>query len=416
MNFGKIKEEVVNIFNICVNTKNITLLILAGSIYMMVGGMLRYILPVYFKERGASFVGLGFIYSLSHLIPAIIQPIMGWLSDRIGRRKIIIGSVFLTSTIFPMYMYAKSTLGLGVVHSLRNITERASTPALDAMIGDVTSENERATVISVYGSITALAFVIGSLLSYLVLRFWLGYKGLFYIASISCFLSSIVLFFKLKESIIRNKVMPKKKVVPNAFINFVSEVKSYKKIIYDRSLRGLFLYHFFFSFALIVYPIYFPILAREVIKVEIEMIPLLGLIGWLVYALTQPFAGRISDKMGKRKPLIAAGLLLSMLSKTMLGFSSSLTTMLVSILLLEIAHGIFRPVASALIVDILPAHERGKYFGMLGSTGVISFAIAPFCYAFLANYSIRFVFILATISYLLALISIIVLVTEKKKE
>ncbi len=231
MNFGKIKEEVVNIFNICVNTKNITLLILAGSIYMMVGGMLRYILPVYFKERGASFVGLGFIYSLSYLIPAIIQPIMGWLSDRIGRRKIIIGSVFLTSTIFPMYMYAKSTLGLGVVHSLRNITERASTPALDAMIGDVTSENERATVISVYGSITALAFVIGSLLSYLVLRFWLGYKGLFYIASISCFLSSIVLFFKLKESIIRNKVMPKKKGVPNAFINFVSEVKSYKKII-----------------------------------------------------------------------------------------------------------------------------------------------------------------------------------------
>lgn len=416
MNSGKIKEEVVNIFNICVNTKNITLLIFAGSIYMMIGGMLRYILPIYFKERGASFVGLGFIYSLSYLIPAIIQPIMGWLSDRIGRRKIIIGSVFLTSTIFPMYMYAKSTLGLGIVHSLRNITERASMPALDAMIGDVTSENERATVISVYGSITALAFVIGSLLSYLVLRFWLGYKGLFYIASISCFLSSIVLFFKLKESIIRDKVIQKKKGVPNAFINFVSEVKSYKKIIHDRSLRGLFLYHFFFSFALIVYPIYFPIMAREVIKVEIEMIPLLGLIGWLVYALTQPFAGRISDKMGKRKPLIAAGLILSMLSKTMLGFSSSLTTMLVSILLLEIAHGIFRPVASALMVDILPADERGKYFGMLGSTGVISFAIAPFCYAFLANYSIRFVFILSSISYLLALISILVLVTEKKKE
>lgn len=416
MNFGKIKEEVVNIFNICVNTKNITLLILAGSIYMLIGGMLRYILPVYFKERGASFVGLGFIYSLSCLLPAVIQPIMGWLSDRIGRRKIIIGSVFLTSTIFPMYMYAKSTLGLGIVHSLRNITERASMPALDAMIGDVTSENERATVISVYGSITALVFVIGSLLSYLVLRFWLGYKGLFYIASISCFLSSIVLFFKLKESIIRNKVIQKKKDVPNAFINFVSEMKSYKKIIYDRSLRGLFLYHFFFSFALIVYPIYFPILAREVIKVEIEMIPLLGLVGWLVYALTQPFAGRISDRMGKRKPLIAVGLLLSMLSKIMLGFSSSLTTMLVSILLLEIAHGIFRPIASALMVDILPAHERGKYFGMLGSTGVISFAIAPFCYAFLANHSIRFVFILASISYLLALISILVLVTEKKKE
>lgn len=140
--------------------------------------------------------------------------------------------------------------------------------------------------------------------------------------------------------------------------------------------------------------------------------PLLGLIGWMVYALFQPFAGAISDRLRRRKPWIIMGLLLAMISQTIMGFSNSLITLLIFLLLLEAAGGFFRPVASALAIDIVPAEGRGKYFGAMGGVGLTAAIFAPFVYAFFAEHGIGFAFALSSISLLLALISILVLVEE----
>lgn len=409
MNFEKAKEEIAKFLSICVNTKNLMVLILASSVYMMANGLLRYILPVYFRERGISLVGLGFIYSLARLALAVLQPTVGWLSDRIGRRKIIISAYFFPSLLFPAYMFVKESLVLGIVHSARTAIEQSGIPALDAMMGDVAPQDGRATVVSAYGSLTAFTFASGSLLSHLILRFGLGYKGLFYIASALYLLASSVLFFKLEESIVRDKVRKKPK-------NFLDKLRIFGEIVRQRSLGGLFLYHFCFSFSLLVFPIYFPLLVREKLKVGVEIVPLLGLVGWMVYALVQPFGGRVSDRLGKRRPWIVAGLLLAAISQTAMGVSNSLATLLVFLVLLEVAGGFFRPVASALAIDIVPAGERGKYFGAMGAIGVIAGTFAPLVYAFLAEYDIGFAFVLSSISYLLAVIAILVLVKEPEYE
>ena len=58
------------------------------------GNMYGSLLPLYLKELNASVVQVGLFFTLSRILPLILQILGGWISDTLGRlRSIAMGSV-----------------------------------------------------------------------------------------------------------------------------------------------------------------------------------------------------------------------------------------------------------------------------------------------------------------------------------
>src|ERR1700730_9464344 len=78
--------------------------LLAGNALTMIGiGFFLPILPLLIAARGGGASVVGLIFASGMVGRALVQYPAGWLSDRIGRRPVILGSLLLYAVIFPVY-------------------------------------------------------------------------------------------------------------------------------------------------------------------------------------------------------------------------------------------------------------------------------------------------------------------------
>ncbi len=216
----------------------------------------------------------------------------------------------------------------------------------------------------------------------------------------------------LKETVEPKEIKPVLAFQGTRFQRFMKEIRD---MAVEKSSLGLILYSFFFMFALRVYPVYIPLFASKVFGAGHELLGPIIAVSWITFAIVQPFGGWVSDRLGKRKALIGVGLSLIILFNTAMSISPTLVWMVVLWALIGGGDGMFRPVMSALVVDIVPAKTRGAYFGTLGSVRGVASIVAPLVYGYAAEYfSIRMTFQITSISFILAVLAVMVLVKEGK--
>lgn len=408
-------EELKKVWIILSQTKNIPVLLLAASISTVGTGFLSPVLSLFFREKGISFVELGFIFAVGSAASLALRPFIGYLSDRYGRRLIIVGSYLLVSVLTPLYLLVEKVAALATVHASRSVVAESSQPALNAMIGDIAPKEGRATLFGFYSSITSLIYSAALFGGGALLAWGINLRGLFYITAGCLFVSTVVLALFLKETI----EVRKEPELPSADRIIESRLKRFGSSVVamatERSTLGLLLYSFFFRAALGVYMVYIPLFAIEVFGARKELLGPIIAVSWITFAVIQPFGGWLSDRLGKRKILIGIGLILIIIFNTFMAVSSTLFWMVLFWALIGIGDGMFRPVMSALTVDIVPAQNRGTFFGTLGSMGGVAAIVTPLIYGYIADaYSLRWTFLLTSVYYALALLAVILLIREGK--
>ncbi|RKG65823.1 MFS transporter [Corallococcus exercitus] len=173
---------------------------------------------------------------------------------------------------------------------------------------------------------------------------------------------------------------------------------------------ALFLWQFFFTFALALFPTYLPLYAVELGAPREAVGPLVAA-SWLTYAFAQPFGGRLSDRMSRRVGLIAPGLAGMAVMAAVLGACGwlpdgvALMALVVAWVLLAVPDGLHRSSASALVVEQSPGpSERGRFMGALGSCAALASVLAPVTYGFVAQRAgIGCAFLVSSVSLVLAL-------------
>ncbi|MDQ0218867.1 MFS transporter [Peribacillus cavernae] len=139
-----------------------------------------------------------------------------------------------------------------------------------------------------------------------------------------------------------------------------------------------------------------------------------------VFALTQfmfsPIAGEISDKYGRKIPIII-GLLGFTLSQLIFAVGTEMWMLYVSRLLGGIGAAFMVPPMMAYVADISTEKERGKGMGLLGASMSLGFVIGPGIGGFLAEIGIRVPFYTSTvIAGIATLISLVLLPETLSKE
>ncbi|HEX8465936.1 MAG TPA: MFS transporter [Abditibacterium sp.] len=120
-------------------------------------------LPVYATQFGATPQMTGVLASVYSLMGFLFTPFWGRLSDRVGRRPVLIYSIFGTALSFILFAFASSLPWLFAARILDGITG-ANISTAQAYLSDITEPAERAKNFGFFGAIFGIAFAIGPLI------------------------------------------------------------------------------------------------------------------------------------------------------------------------------------------------------------------------------------------------------------
>lgn len=429
----KLLSEIRYIIALCLDVRNLGLLMMVTIIDSIASGLLSPILTPFLHSKGISFAGLGYIFSIAAILPLFLQPVMGELSDRIGRKVLIVGVKLVAALMLPLYVFLNNVWALGVLQATNALLERSASPAYSAMIGDIAPEKDRATVVGSMGAVNDLSYgasllMCGVLLAGLTiggvqLLPALNMSHLFWTSAALFIIAAVLLAVFLKETapVVAQQSdpedaseteeeqsteaaetaeppaepQPQRKTLTQRLRDYVELFVSVFK--QGPTMRGILVYQFFFGFSMPIYFVFIPLLAQELGAPRAWLGPIVGL-SWLTFAVGQPVGGRISDRMGSRKPLILWGLAAMILCNTGIALSPLLTggetptgpglalwVMIIFWGLIGIPDSLSRPATIAIVFDVVKPEDRGKAFGVLGSGAILGGILAPLSYGLLAE-------------------------------
>lgn len=141
----------------------------------------------------------GLLFFLFALMQFFFSPVLGNLSDRYGRRPVLIVSLFVLAADYLASGLAPSITFLIVARVLSGIAA-ATYPTLNAYIADVTPPEKRAASFGLTGAAFGVGFVLGPALGGLVGDHW-GTRAPFFVAAGVALLNALFGLIVLKESL-----------------------------------------------------------------------------------------------------------------------------------------------------------------------------------------------------------------------
>lgn len=140
--------------------RRLGLLFLAVLVDLIGFGIVLPLLPLYAEGFGASGFQVGLLVAVYSLVQLVMAPLWGRLSDRIGRRPVVVLGLLGSSAAYVVFAQADS---LAVLFASRIVggIGGSTIPVAQAYIADVTPPSRRAGNMGLIGAAFGLGFVIG---------------------------------------------------------------------------------------------------------------------------------------------------------------------------------------------------------------------------------------------------------------
>lgn len=306
---------------------------------------------------------LTFAYAFTQFIFA---PLIGNLSDKYGRRPIILISLFAFALDYILLAFAPTILWLFVGRIIAGLTGASITTA-SAYIADVSTPENRAKNFGMIGAAFGLGFIIGPVIGGLLGQF--GSRVPFYAAAVLCFLNFLYGYFILPESLSKKnrRAFEWKRANPiGAFLN----LKKHPELL-GLMLAIFLLYvgshavHSNWSF----FTIYKFNWDEKMVGIS------LGAIGLLVGLVQGGLIRWTSPRLGNQKS-IYFGLILYTVGMFLFAIASE-SWMMFAFLIPYCLGGISGPALQSVISEKVPANEQGEIQGTMASLMSASAIVGP---------------------------------------
>lgn len=302
-------------------------------------GIIIPVLPSLITEAGANEFHLGLMLALYSLISFVLSPLWGGLSERVGRRPVILIGIFGFSLSYLLFALADGHLWVMYLSRiLGGLFAGAVTAVIVAYVADLTTEETRTKGMGLVGAAIGLGFTFGPAFGGLLSRFGLAVP--FAAASALTLITTILGFFWLKES------LPKEKRRKS------SGERTSRWTAFAGRMKYLYVLSFFVTFTLAG-------LEATLLYFQAQRIPDVTTedIGWMFFfcglagALVQGGVVRRYIKKGGEHKAILIGLLVSALGFVLLLFSSSFWNATLYLCIFGIGNALIRPCVTSLITQ-----------------------------------------------------------------
>ena len=155
--------------------------------------------PIFFAAHGMTLRQIGWLAATYPAVWGIGQLYTGALSDRIGRKGLIVGGMWLQSTAIAVLTVSNSFSGFATGAVLLGAGTAMVYPTLLAAIGDVAHPAWRASAVGVYRLWRDLGYAVGAILAGLVADLFGIAMSMWLIAGLT-FMSGVVVLIRMRET------------------------------------------------------------------------------------------------------------------------------------------------------------------------------------------------------------------------
>lgn len=323
--------------------------------------MLYPITPIFLTTvLGASVTSVGFIEGLAEAIASLLKTYSGFWSDRIQRRKPFIWVGYLLAAIAkPITGLSQSWTQVLFARAFDRTGKGLRTAPRDALLAESVPVYLRGAAFGWHRLMDTLGAAVGPLLAILFLRYSDNLRWIYFLAFIPGVLAVFVALGLKEEKVVRVATYQK-----NNWASFFALPKEYKHYLFSWTL-----------FSLANSSDVFLLLRTQQAGVSLTQTILLYCFYNLIYALTSPYLGGLSDRIGRKKVLLF-GLLIFMIVYVGFIFASSGLHFWILFGIYGVYMAATDGVGKAFAIDLLDKDKKATAVGYLGTVTGISTLIA----------------------------------------
>ncbi|HYN00351.1 MAG TPA: MFS transporter [Aestuariivirgaceae bacterium] len=328
-------------------------------------GIIIPVLPLYAEHFHASPVAIGWLTGIYSGMQIIFTPILGKLSDRFGRRPVLIVSIAGTAIGFALMGMATALPLLFVARILAGITGgNISIP--QAYIADVTAPEQRSRAMGMIGAAFGLGFAFGPVIGGVMSQ--ISYSAPFYFAAGLAVANALLVYLILPESLSREH-----RASPHEGASLAE--------VFRHGRGGM--------FAIVVATYFFLIAGFSIMTTLFALFTekrfgydarangyLFGFIGILTVIIQGGLIGRLVKIFGE-VTLTRVGMLLTAASLALLPVSDNLPVLLAVCAGLSFGSGFASPPLSGLASQMIDRSWQGRALGVMQSAGSTGRLLGP---------------------------------------
>jgi len=348
------------------NKKSLGLIFLVVFIDLLGFGIMIPMLPFYARSMGADSIQIGLLMAAYSAFQIVASPFWGSLSDRMGRRPVLILTIAGQSLAFFLAAIAPSYIWLIVSRSIAGMFG-GNIAVASAYVADVTDESERSKGMGMIGAAFGLGFVFGPAIGGLLISYGAHWP-----------------------SVVAGSL---------AFINFLGVLKFVPEPLSDSSRRAAnrrtwawkdlrenlarveivvpVLMFFFFTFAFVQLEVTFGLfVTSEFGYSERASGLLLAMVGIMMAIVQGGLLGRMSKIFGDER-LVWIGSFILGLGLIILSAAVFSWMIYVALMVLALGYSLANPCLQAVISKSAGAERRGSVMGIYQSGGGLARILAP---------------------------------------
>jgi len=320
-------------------------------------GIIVPVMPVFAVSLGANGFTLGLIIAAFSISRGILQPIVGSLSDRWGRKGFMVIGLFVYSLVGLALPEATSVINLIMIRAFHGIGSAMIVPVAMAYVSDMAPYGQEGRFMGMLNIAIFVGIGGGPLFGGFFTDFW-GMASAFYaMAGLSCIAMLLVLFkMPVMESGTRRK--------PPLGI-----FKALVSMLSNRRTGGILLARMSTMIIMVPTMAFLPLLMNQWFDATGMQIGIVIACRTLVNALLQTPCGRMADRFDKVR-LLQIGCLIVSCVICLVPLAGSFWWLIFLFVVLGMGEAVIWPVLGAL------ATQDGRYYGQGTMMGVFSLAMS----------------------------------------
>ncbi len=374
------------------NRKTITLFFTL-VVVMMGFGIIIPILPFYVESLGASGQDLGILMAIFSFAQFIFAPIWGSLSDRYGRKPIIMIGVLGNALTQVLFGLSNTIWMMFAARALSGVLSSATLPTAMAYVADTTSEEERGGAMGVVGAAFGVGMVLGPIVGGTLAGHSLSTP--FFLAAGLSVVALALIWIILPESL-----HPSKRVLAGATRAVRGpQIKAMKEAL-TGPLGFLFFLAFLVSFGMTSFEGIFGLFAQMRFDYGPERVGVILTVVGIVSAVIQGFATGPATKRWGEDAVIKASLVGSSLGFVIMLMARNYPAVLLTVGAFVLSNAMLRPAISAQI-SRGSSQSQGINMGLNNAFMSLGRIIGPLWAGFLIDVNVTFPYTSAAVVMLI---------------
>lgn len=330
--------------------------------------MVAPVIPFLALSLGLNVLQIGLILSIFSLCQFFASPVTGKLSDRYGRKPLLIVSQISTLIGFILLGLANNVWILILARLVDGLLGSNMTVS-QAYISDVTEPKNRTKVYGYSSAVFGAALIFGPLIGGTLST--INYSTPMFFAALVCLVSILLVVIFLPESL----TIKEEKV--RITFNDIFPIDDAKRFFKDSKIRKLLIIFFLYSFGFMLFISTYALFAEMQINVTaLEVGFFMAWIGILRVFFQAVLISPLQKTFGENK-VLKIGILSMITAFTILIFTTSFLFAFIPLVFIAFGTGICRPVLTSKLTNSVERKETGSLLGVNNALTSIAMIITP---------------------------------------